>query len=77
MAVDTEDRATLVNSLSIASEVHEETATTIKRAEAFAEEQWNGEFLYGFEIELETATAESLTLDQFDISCPQNETTLG
>lgn len=53
------------------------TATTIKRAEAFAEEQWNGEFLYGFEIELETATAEPLTLDQFDISCPQNETTLG
>lgn len=77
MAVDTEDRATLVNSLSIASEIHEETATAIKRAEAFAEEQWNGEFLYGFEIELETATAETLTLDQFDISCPQNETTLG
>ena len=77
MAVDIEDRATLVNSLSIASDIHEETATAIKRAEAFAEEQWNGEYLYGFEIELETATAESLTLDQFDISCPQNETTLG
>ncbi len=77
MAVDTEDRATLVSSLSIASDIHEETAAAIKRAEAFAEEQWNGEFLYGFEIELETATAEPLTLDQFDISCPQNETTLG
>ena len=77
MAVDTEDRATLVSSLSIASDIHEETAAAIKRAEAFAEEQWNGEFLYGFKIELETATAEPLTLDQFDISCPQNETTLG
>lgn len=77
MAVDIEDRATLVNSLSIASDIHEETATAIKSAEAFAEELWNGEYLYGFEIELETATAESLTLDQFDISCPQNETTLG
>lgn len=77
MAVDTEDRATLVSSLSIAGDIYDETAAAIKRAEAFAEELSNGEFLYGFEIELETATAERLTLDQFDISCPQNETTLG
>lgn len=77
VAVDTGKKATLVNSLSIDSEVYEEKATAIKRADAFAEKQPNGEYLYGFEIELETATSESLTLDQFDISCPLNETTLG
>lgn len=76
-AVNTEGKSTLVNSLSIDGEVHEETAAAIKSAKAFAEKQANGEFLYGFEIELETATEESLTLGQFDISCPLNETTLG
>lgn len=76
-AVNTEGKSTLVNSLSIDGEVHEETAEAIKSAEAFAEKQANGEFLYGFEIELETATEESLTLGQFDISCPLNETALG
>lgn len=77
MAVNGEGKATLVNSLSIAGDVYEETASAIKSAEAFAEKQETGEYLYGFEIELETATAESLTLGQFDISCPQNETKLG
>ena len=77
VAVNTENKSTLVNSLSIDGEVYEEKAEAIKGAEAFAEKLSNGEFLYGFEIELETATSEPLTLDQFDISCPQNETTLG
>lgn len=77
VAVNTEGKSTLVNSLSIAGEVYEETAAAIKSAEAFAEKQENGEYLYGFEIELETATPESLTLGQFDISCPQNKTELG
>ncbi len=77
VAVNTEGKSTLVNSLSIAGDVYEETAAAIKNAEAFAEKQDNGEYLYGFEIELETATPESLTLAQFDISCPQNETVLG
>ena len=77
VAVNMEEKATLVNSLSIDGEVYEEKATAIKGAEAFAEKQGNGEFLYGFEIELETATSESLTLEQFDISCPLNKTTLG
>ncbi len=77
VAVNTEGKATLVKSLSIDGGVYEENAGAIKGAEAFAEKLENGEFLYGFEIELETATAESLTLDQFNISCPQNETTLG
>lgn len=77
VAVNTEEKSTLVNSLSIAGDVHEETAAAIKSAEAFEEKLANGEFLYGFEIELETATSESLTLDQFDISCPLNETKLG
>ncbi len=77
VAVNTEEKAALVNSLSIGGEVYEEKATAIKGAEAFAEKQTNGEFLYGFEIELETATSESLVLEQFDISCPQNTTTLG
>ncbi len=76
-AVNTEGKSTLVNSLSIDGEVHEETAAALKSAEAFAEKQANGEILYGFEIELETATEKSLTLGQFDISCPLNETTLG
>ena len=77
VAVNTEGNATLVKSLSIDKEVYEETAAAIKRADAFAEKQENGEFLYGFEIELENATQEPLTLEQFDISCPLNETTLG
>ncbi len=77
VAVNTEGKSTLVKSLSIGGEVCEETGASIKGARAFAEKQQNGEFLYGFEIELGTATAESLTLEQFDISCPQNETTLG
>ncbi len=77
VAVNTEGKATLVKSLSIDGGIYEENAGAIKGAEAFAEKLENGEFLYGFEIELETATAESLTLDQFNISCPQNETTLG
>lgn len=77
VAVNTEGKATLVNSLSIGGEVYVEHAAAIKGAQAFAEKQENGEFLYGFEIELETATPESLVLGQFDISCPQNETTLG
>ena len=77
VAVNTEGKATLVKSLSIDGEIYEENAGAIKGAEAFAEKLENGEFLYGFEIELETATAESLTLDQFNISCPQNETELG
>lgn len=76
VAVNTEGKSTPVKSFSIAGEVYEETASTIKSAEAFAEKQENGEYLYGFEIELETATKESLTLGQFVISCPQNETTL-
>ena len=77
VAVNTEEKATLVKSLSIDGEVYEEKATAIKGSEAFKEKQPNGEYLYGFEIELETATLEPLTLDQFDISCPLNQTTLG
>ena len=77
VAVNTEGKAALVKSLSIDGGIYEENAGAIKGAEAFAEKLENGEFLYGFEIELETATAESLTLDQFNISCPQNETELG
>ncbi len=77
VAVNTEGKATLVNSLSIGGEVYVENATAIKGAQAFAEKQENGTFLYGFEIELETATPESLALEQFHISCPQNETALG
>lgn len=77
VAVNTEDKATLVKSLSIGGETHQENAAAIKGAEAFAEKQENGEYLYGFEIELETATSESLTLEQFDISCPLSKTTLG
>ncbi len=77
VAVNTEGKATSVSSLSIDGEVYEEKAAAIKGAKAFAEKQSNGEYLYGFEIELETATSESLTLDQFDISCPLNETALG
>ena len=77
VAVNTEEKATLVNSLSIDGEVYEEKTTAIKGAEAFAEKLENGEFLYGFEIELENATSESLVLEQFDISCPLNKTTLG
>ncbi|WP_276949130.1 hypothetical protein [Acetatifactor muris] len=77
VAVNTEGKATLVNSLSIDGEVHVENAAAIKGASVFAEKLANGEFLYGFEIELETATSESLTLGQFDISCPLNQTTLG
>ncbi len=77
VAVNTEGKSTLVNSLSIDGEVYEEKAAAIKGAKAFAEKQGNGEFLYGFEIELETATLEGLVLEQFDISCPLNQTTLG
>lgn len=77
VAVNTEGRATLVNSLSIGGEVYQENGAAIKGAEAFAEKLANGEFLYGFEIELESATSESLALDQFDISCPLSKTTLG
>ncbi len=77
VAVDVEDKSTLVNSLSIDGEVFEDKTIAIKRAEAFAEEQFDGQYLYGFEIELETATSESLTLEQFDISCPADKTTLG
>ncbi len=77
VAVNTEEKSTLVNSLSIDGEVFEEKTTAIKGAEAFAEKLANGEFLYGFEIELETPTSESLTLEQFDISCPLSKTTLG
>lgn len=77
VAVDTEGKATLVNSLSIDGNVYVENTTAIKGARAFAEKQENGEFLYGFEIELGTATSERLTLEQFDISCPLNKTTLG
>ena len=76
VAVNTEGKATLVNSLTIDGEISVDKTGAIKRAEAFAEKQGNNEFLYGFEIELETATAESLTLGQFDISCPLNKTTL-
>ncbi len=76
VAVDTEEKATVVNSLTIGSEVHAETADAIKGAKPFAEEQWDGNFWYGFEIELETATSSPLTLDQFNISCPLSETTL-
>lgn len=76
VAVNTEGNATLVKSLSIDREVYEESAAAIKRADAFAEKQENGEYLYGFEIELENATQQPLALEQFDISCPLNETTL-
>lgn len=77
VAVNTEEKATLVHSLAIDGNIHEETAAAIKGAEAFSEKQDNGEYLYGFTIELDSATPEALTLDQFDISCPQNETALG
>lgn len=77
VAVNTEEISTLVNSLSIDSNVHEETAEAIKGAKAFAEKLNVYEYLYGFEIELETATSEALTLEQFNISCPLNETELG
>ena len=77
VAVNTEEKATLVKSLSIGGEVYEESTGAIKGAQAFAEKQENGEFLYGFEIELETAASERLTLEQFDISCPLSKTTLG
>lgn len=76
VAVNTEGKATLVKSLSIGGEAAVENAAAIKGAAAFAEELANGHYLYGFEIELETATSESLTLEQFDISCPLNKTTL-
>lgn len=77
VAVNTEGKSTLVSSLSIAGDVHAGNAAAIQRAEAFAEKLENGEYLYGFEIELETATPESLVLEQFQISCPSSETTLG
>lgn len=77
VAVNTEEKSTLVSSFSIDGKVYEETAEAIKGAKAFKERLNENEFLYGFEIELETATLETLTLDQFDISCPKNETTLG
>ena len=77
VAVNTEGKSTLVKSLSIGGEVYEDNTTAIQRAEAFAEKLENGEFLYGFEIELESATSESLVLEQFDISCPLSQTTLG
>lgn len=77
LAVNTEGKSTLVKSLSIGGEVYEDNTTAIQRAEAFAEKLENGEFLYGFEIELESATSESLVLEQFDISCPSSQTTLG
>lgn len=77
VAVNTEGKATLANSLSISGEIYEEKAAAIKGAQGFAEKQENGEFLYGFEIELEAATSEPLALGQFDISCPLNETVLG
>lgn len=77
VAVNTEGASTLVHSLSIGSNVHEETAGAIKGAKAFAERLNDSEFLYGFEIELEAATSEALSLEQFHISCPLNETELG
>ena len=77
VAVNTEEKATLVHSLSIDGEVYVETAAAIKGVKAFKEKFGSSEFLYGFEIELESATSESLTLEQFDISCPLNQTTLG
>ena len=52
-------------------------AEAIKGAKAFAEKLNVNEYLYGFEIELEAATSEALTLEQFNISCPLNETELG
>lgn len=76
VAVNTEDKATLVNSLSIEANVYEDTAVALKKAEAFEEKQENGYYLYGFVIELDSATAEPLTLDQFNVSCPQHETAL-
>ena len=77
VAVNTEGASTLVHSLSIGSNVHEETAGAIKGAKAFAERLNDSEFLYGFEVELEAATSEALSLEQFHISCPLNETELG
>lgn len=77
VAVNTEEKSTLVQSLSIEENVHEETTTAIEGAKAFKEKQENGEFLYGFVIELDSATSESLTLDQFDISCPKDKAALG
>ena len=77
VAVNTEEKSTLVNSFSIDGKVHEETAEAIKGAKAFAEKLNVNEYLYGFEIELEAATSETLTLEQFNISCPLNETELG
>ena len=77
VAVNTEGKSTLVKSLPIEGEIYEDNTTAIQRAEAFAEELENGEFLYGFEIELESATSETLALEQFDISCPSGSTTLG
>ena len=77
VAVNTERKSTLVSSLSISGQIYVDNSIPIKGATAFAEKQGNGEFLYGFEIELETATSESLVLEQFDISCPLSKTTLG
>lgn len=77
VAVNTEGKSTLVQSLPIEETIHEGTAASLKRVEAFEEKQDNGEYLYGFEIELDSATPESLTLDQFNVSCPQHETALG
>lgn len=77
VAVNTEGKSTLVNSLAINGEVIEDNTVAIKRAEAFEEKLSEYEYLYGFEIELDAATSEPLTLDQFDISCPLNQTTLG
>ncbi len=76
VAVNTEEKSTLVNSFSIDGKVHEETAEAIKGAKAFAEKLNVNEYLYGFEIELEAATSEALTIEQFNISCPLNETEL-
>ena len=61
VAVNTEEKSTLVNSFSIDGKVHEETAEAIKGAKAFAEKLNVNEYLYGFEIELEAATSEALT----------------
>ena len=53
VAVNTEEKSTLVNSLSISGNVHDVNVSSIQRAEAFAEKLESGEYLYGFEIELE------------------------
>ena len=77
VAVNPDGKRTLIKTIDIPAEVAQpDGPITITSAQRLITPFNANEFIYGFEITFSAVIKETLTIDNFNIHCPKNETTL-